>query len=70
MFSLYKTRGKKKKGKKKKTQEKNPPLCSFPSFLKLIHLEEKKKIRIKFQILNSNAGLMSFISKPQRLSGI
>lgn len=33
-------------------------------------VRKKKKIRIKFQILNSNAGLMTFISKPKRLSGI
>jgi hypothetical protein len=30
----------------------------------------RRKIRIKFQILNSNAGLMTFIPKPKRLSGI
>lgn len=65
MFSLSLSLSKKTK------KEKNPALCSFPSILKLIHVEEKKKkIRIKFQILISNAGLMSFISKPQRLSGI
>jgi len=66
MFSLSLSLLQKEKEKRKK-----PPLCSFPSFLKLIHVEEKKKkLRIKFQILNSNAGLMSFISKPKRLSGI
>lgn len=56
--------------KKKPKKHPQTPWCFFPGFPKLIHVEEKKKIRIKFQILNSNAGLMSFMSKPKRLSGI
>jgi len=38
MFSLSLSLLQKEKEKRKK-----PPLCSFPSFLKLIHVEEKKK---------------------------
>lgn len=37
MFSLSLSLSKKKK------KEKKPALCSFPSILKLIHVEEKKK---------------------------